>query len=198
MRATGELTFPEAGDYTLRVLADDGVRLWIDDQLVIDDWRNTTPAWRQGTFRSDAAGTIKRIRLDYYEWDLTAQLELHWTTPTGATAVVPGLKPRYGLTTSTTESESNSVPDQVTSTNYGENGLDPVYGLGTSTAADPAGLNLTGRIGYEPVGTGYLRKTSKTLPTGAQVSYAYYGDTETRAGETDHLHHPRHRHGPHR
>ncbi|XIF82729.1 PA14 domain-containing protein [Kutzneria buriramensis] len=183
LRATGDIAFPAAGDYTLRLLADDGVRMWVDDQLVIDDWINTTPKWRQAVVHSDAPGQAKRIRIEYYEFDLTAQLELDWTTPSGTQQPVPGtqLRPRYGLSTSSTTSESDGVPDKATGTQYGQNGLDAAYGLASSAVTDPNGLKLASGIGYEPVGTGYLRKTSKTMPTGAQVSYAYYGDTETRA-----------------
>ncbi|WP_275895924.1 MULTISPECIES: PA14 domain-containing protein [Amycolatopsis] len=183
LRATGDIVFPAAGDYTLRVLADDGVRVWIDDQIVIDDWRNTTPAWRTGVVHNDVPGAAKRIRVDYYEYDLTAQLELHWTTPSGVQEAVPGtqLKPRYGLTTSTTASESDGVQDKVGTTRFDENGLDPVYGLASSGQGNPGGLKIAGSVSYEAPGTGYLRKTSKTMATGAKTAYTYYGDTETRA-----------------
>ncbi|MGW3960810.1 PA14 domain-containing protein [Amycolatopsis sp. NPDC005003] len=181
LRATGELVLPQAGDYTIRLLADDGVRVWIDDRSVIDDWRPSVPTWRQATVHSDAANSVKRIRVDYYEADQTAQLELHWTTPGGVQEPVPGtqLRPRYGLPTSTLTAESAGVPDRTTATRY--TGLDPVYGQATGTVADPAGLGLTQGHGFEPVGTGYLRKTGKTQPTGAQTGYTFYGDTETRA-----------------
>ncbi|MGW4523079.1 PA14 domain-containing protein [Amycolatopsis sp. NPDC004378] len=183
LRATGDIVFPAAGDYTLRVLADDGVRVWVDDQLVVDDWINTTAKWRQGVVHSDAPGQAKRIRVDYYEFDLTAQLELHWTTPSGTQQPVPGtqLRPHYGLKTSTTASESNGVADKAATTSFGDAGLDPAYGLATSGLANPAGLKVAGSVSYEAPGTGYLRKTAKTMPTGAKTTYEYYGDTETRA-----------------
>ncbi|MEU0531328.1 PA14 domain-containing protein [Amycolatopsis tolypomycina] len=183
LRATGDIAFPTAGDYTLRLLADDGVRVWIDDQLIIDDWRNTTPAWRQGVVHSDSAGQTKRIRIDYYEFDQTAQLELHWTTPSGTQQPVPGsqLLPRYGLKTSTSSAESDGVQDKSGATKYGEDGLDPIYGLASSSRANPSGLNLSGGASYEVPGAGYLRKVGKTMPTGAKTTYTYYGDTETRS-----------------
>ncbi|OXM58670.1 hypothetical protein CFP71_01715 [Amycolatopsis thailandensis] len=187
LRATGDVVFPAAGDYTLRLLADDGVRVWVDDQLVVDDWINTTPKWRQGVVHADAAGQAKRIRIDYYEFDLTAQLELHWTTPAGTQQPVPGtqLRPRYGLKTSTTAAESDGVADKVGTTKFGENGLDPAYGLATSGSANPAGLKVAGAVSYETPGTGYLRKTGKTMPTGAKTGYAYYGDAESRVNPCD-------------
>ncbi|MGV9365934.1 PA14 domain-containing protein, partial [Amycolatopsis sp. NPDC003731] len=182
LRAAGDIVFPAAGDYTLRLLADDGVRVWVDDQLVIDDWINTTAKWRQGVVHADSAGQAKRIRVDYYEFDLTAQLELHWTTPSGTQQPVPGtqLRPHYGLKTSTTASESDGVADKTGTTSFGDSGIDPVYGLATSGLANPSGLKVAGAVSYETPGSGYLRKTAKTMATGAKTTYSYYGDTETR------------------
>ncbi|WP_240522093.1 PA14 domain-containing protein [Amycolatopsis vastitatis] len=183
LRATGELVFPAAGDYTLRLLANDGVRVWVDDQLVIDDWINSTAKWRQGVVHADSAGQAKRIRVDYYEFDLSAQLELHWTTPSGTQQPVPGtqLRPHYGLKTSTATSESNGVPDKTGSAQYAQAGLDATYGLATSATAGAASGALTSKVGYEAAGTGYLRKVSKTMPSGATTTYSHYGDTEMRA-----------------
>jgi RHS repeat-associated protein len=182
LRAAGDIVFPAAGDYTLRVLADDGVRVWVDDRIVIDDWRNTSAIWRQGVVHSDNAGQAKRIRVEYYDLDASAQLELHWTNPTGVQEAVPGaqLKPRYGLKTSTTASESDGVSDKIGATKFGDSGIDPVYGLATSGQASPAGLKINGSVTYEAPGTGYLRKTAKTMATGAKTTYAYYGDAEAR------------------
>jgi len=178
LRATGEIVFPQAGNYTLRVFADDGTRVWIDDKIVMDTWVGQYPIWLTATVTSDSAGQAKRIRVDHQEYGLYTQLELHWTTPGGVQELVPGsqLRPKYGLTTSTVTSESNFVPDSTATTKYNENGVDATFGLATSTVS----AGLSSKLGYETPGSGYLRKTSKTMPSGAQTSYVYYGDTETR------------------
>jgi hypothetical protein len=164
----------------------DGVRLWIDDVLVIDSWTDKpTNTSVPGSYNNITAGAWHRVRVDYYNRNgTTGALNFTWSPPvTQPSVVVPGqyLHPRYGLATSATESESNAVPDKTGAVKYGENRLDPTYGLATSAAANPAGLNLTGRAGYETPGSGYLRRTSKTMPTGSRYSYVHYGDTETRA-----------------
>ncbi|WP_233224144.1 PA14 domain-containing protein [Amycolatopsis sp. BJA-103] len=183
LRLTGDLVFPASGDYRLRANVDDGIRMWIDDQLVMDYWQVSNPAWREATVHSDAAGQAKKIRIDYYDNGGYAKLDLNWIAPGKAEELVPGtaLRPRYGLKTSTTASESDGVADKVGASKFTENGIDPVYGLATSGLADPAGLNVGGSVSYETPGTGYLRKTAKTMATGAKITYAYYGDTETRA-----------------
>jgi len=37
-RWTGKLKAPSTGTYTLYVYADDGARVWVDKQLIIDTW----------------------------------------------------------------------------------------------------------------------------------------------------------------
>jgi RHS repeat-associated protein len=187
-RFTGEIQFPAAGTYGVGFNVVDGVRLWIDDVLVIDSWTDKpTNTSVPGSYNNITAGAWHRVRVDYYNRNgTTGALNFTWSPPvTQPSVVVPGqyLHPRYGLATSATESESesNAVPDKTGAVKYGENGLDPTYGLATSAAANPAGLNLTGRAGYETPGSGYLRRTSKTMPTGSSYSYVHYGDTETRA-----------------
>jgi len=36
--ATTELSLPAGGSYSLRTISDDGIRVWVDDALVIEDW----------------------------------------------------------------------------------------------------------------------------------------------------------------
>ncbi len=62
LRATGTVDLPE-GDYVLRVISDDGVRVWADGKLVLD-------AWEPHESRVDAvplAGGRRELRVDYYE-----------------------------------------------------------------------------------------------------------------------------------
>ncbi|WP_211293754.1 PA14 domain-containing protein [Lentzea kentuckyensis] len=182
-RFTGEIVFPAGGEYTLRAFVDDGIRMWIDDALVIDDWKHVdTATWREAKTTSPTVGAVKRIRIDYLNDVGYSRIELHWTTPFGTQEIVPGhlLRPRYGLATTTTGAESAGVPDKVGAVRY-DGGLDPVYGLATSNVADPNGQALAQSTGYEAPGSGYLRVTTKSQPTGAQTTNTYYGDNETRA-----------------
>ncbi|GAA3689142.1 PA14 domain-containing protein [Lentzea roselyniae] len=177
-RLSGEIVFPDAGQYALRVLADDGVRVSIDDQPLIDAWRDQGPTSYTANYTSPAAGAIKRIRIDYNNTGGPGDLHLYWTRPGGTEQVVPGanLRPRYGLASSKIKSESAGVADEVVGTSFTDNGLDAAYGLATSTTKGA----LTTRASYEAVGNGYLREVGKTKPTGAQTVYQYYGNTETR------------------
>ena len=57
-RFTGRINMDQVGTYTFNIAHDDGVRLWIDDTLVVDDWALfgtstpgqvvvTTPGWKR-------------------------------------------------------------------------------------------------------------------------------------------------------
>jgi RHS repeat-associated protein len=194
-RLTGDINLASTGTYSFRAYSDDGVRLYIDDTAVIDDWNTGSPrSHTTGTFATTASTTgYHRIRLDYFNKavsgtaDTDAVLQLFMTPPGGAEATVAGtsLKPHYGLTTSqTTYDSSSSVGNRTATTSFGSN---PELSLPQSSSVDPSGLNLTTSSTYETQGASgsYLRQLSKALPGGATTNYTYYGGTETRQNPCD-------------
>jgi len=66
VRWEGALIADTGGTYTLGVVADDGFRLFVDDSLFLEDWRDGTPR-RNGREITLHAGQKHRIRLEYYE-----------------------------------------------------------------------------------------------------------------------------------
>jgi nitrous oxidase accessory protein NosD len=71
MLAEGIAELP-AGEYTLQLIADDGARVWVDGELVID-------AWAPHESRVDTAsirGGKRRLRVEYYEIGGFAELRL--------------------------------------------------------------------------------------------------------------------------
>jgi subtilisin len=75
IRWTRTLTLT-AGTYRFSVTGDDGIRLYIDGQLKIDEWRNQTAT----TYNVDVnlpAGNHE-IRLEYYQYTGPAQARLTW------------------------------------------------------------------------------------------------------------------------
>ena len=178
-RWTGYINLDKLGTYSFTLAGDDAARIWIDDQYVAGGWHGTgIYGGPTGTFTNTAPGW-KRIRIEYFEINLTATFDVAWTPPGGARTTIPGsvVLPGYGLVTSTTTEDSGgAAPSQTSATVY----ADPYLGVPTETIDDPNGLNLRNRTGYETQGAGYLRRTSRTLPAGTSDAYAYYGDKETR------------------
>ncbi|MBW3616043.1 MAG: hypothetical protein KY439_12165, partial [Actinobacteria bacterium] len=181
-RFSGEILLPEVGKYQLFAWSDDGVRVYVDDILVSEYWsgHGFERSKDVAVINNTVAGSRHRIRVDYFEAHSPARLELHWTQPNGVSGIVPGDKlfPRYGLPTRTIAHDTTpGAPSEVNTTAYAR----PENGLATSTTTDPAGLNLTSTTTYEAPGAGYLRRTGRSLPAGNAWTYAYYGNTESRA-----------------
>jgi tripartite motif-containing protein 71 len=65
----------DAGAYRFTVYADDGVRLWVDEQLLIEEWRHQAT-----TFQADITLTqgYHRVQVEYYEDYGWASLHVSW------------------------------------------------------------------------------------------------------------------------
>ncbi len=190
LRMTGMITFPTAGTYTLKTLADDGTRVWLDDKLVVDNWVPQAATLVGDSPVTVTAGETRRIRVEYWERASAATLKLLWSVGSATAVIIPEaqLTPDYGLATSSTTDDSapagsglsdSQVPSLVTTTGYGDY---PWLGTATSSTIDPNGLNLTTSQTFEaPAATGsWLRRLSRTLPSGSAsaTSSTYYLDTE--------------------
>ena len=67
-----------AGDYTFNVTTDDGARLWVDDQLLIDQWHDQSET-AYSAAKYLGAG-YHSLRLEYYENGQVALIRLNWTS----------------------------------------------------------------------------------------------------------------------
>jgi YVTN family beta-propeller protein len=89
-RWNGEIEAPVAGTYSLQTLSDDGVRVWVDGTLVIDNWTNHGPVVDTSANLSWTAGQRHTLRVEYYENVGGADMHLRWLVPgTGAHVAVP-------------------------------------------------------------------------------------------------------------
>ncbi|MFW5697022.1 MAG: TIM-barrel domain-containing protein [Fimbriimonadaceae bacterium] len=77
-RASGSIgPFPRAGEYEIALVADDGVRLWLDGEKVIDAWEPMVETTHRVVV-SVAEGERIPFRLEYFEEGGQAVLELAW------------------------------------------------------------------------------------------------------------------------
>ena len=74
--------------YTFRTTSNDGVRLWVNDQLIIDQWNNHSATEHTGTIAL-TAGQRYPIRLEYYDNTGTAVIRMEWQSPGQARQIVP-------------------------------------------------------------------------------------------------------------
>jgi hypothetical protein len=74
-RFTQEIWFG-GGTYRFTFRSDDGLRLWIDDTLVLDRWYDQGAEWH--THDHYIAAGVHRVRVAYYEHTGTAMLQVGW------------------------------------------------------------------------------------------------------------------------
>ena len=98
-RWNGTLEAPEDGEYEIATEGDDGTRLYLDDVLVIDNWKiggRRLESIRQ-TFRK---GQRIKVKLEYFQGGSERNLRLAWRTPSDMLAQKSD-KPRLDLTMKT-------------------------------------------------------------------------------------------------
>src|SRR5262249_13344525 len=74
--------------YTFTTLTDDGVRLWVNGQFLIDHWQDHTSAWDSGTIALTAGQRVP-IRMEYYKNGYSGGSQLYWTNASQSTEMMP-------------------------------------------------------------------------------------------------------------
>jgi hypothetical protein len=86
-RWTGYLQAQYSEKYTLTATSDDGVRVWIDDNLVINRW--TSSAGTVSASIDFTAGSYHAIKVEYYENIGAAKVQLQWSSASTPLQVIP-------------------------------------------------------------------------------------------------------------
>ena len=84
----GRLLAPETGEYTFFITGDDGVRLFVDNVLLIDQWRDMNSEEHRMRMKLHA-GHAYPIKLEYFENRKFASVKLQWQGPGISKQVIP-------------------------------------------------------------------------------------------------------------
>jgi glucose/arabinose dehydrogenase len=87
-RWTGQVEAPVTGTYTFYTVSNDGVRLWVNGLLIVNNWTNHGITENSGTI-SLTGGQRYDIRMEFYEDLSTAAARLLWSHASIPKAVVP-------------------------------------------------------------------------------------------------------------
>ncbi|MBN1805738.1 MAG: hypothetical protein JW837_10835 [Sedimentisphaerales bacterium] len=88
VRWTGEVEIPSTGTYTFLTTTDDGVRLWVNDVPIIDNWTDHGSTLDSGTINL-TGGQRYPIRLEFYENGGSAVCQLSWQGPSISRQIIP-------------------------------------------------------------------------------------------------------------
>ncbi|WP_372774232.1 glycoside hydrolase family 3 C-terminal domain-containing protein [Mangrovibacterium sp.] len=80
MRWTGYIAPNITGDYKIGVNSDDGIRLWLNNELVVDEWHNRGTTTDQVDLKMEA-GKKYAIKLEYFDNGGDAICQLLWKVP---------------------------------------------------------------------------------------------------------------------
>ena len=89
VRWTGQVEAPVSGNYTFSTRSDDGVRLWVNGTLLINNWTGHAPTTDTGPSVALVAGQRYAIRMEYFEGPVGAVATLLWAYPGQGEQVIP-------------------------------------------------------------------------------------------------------------
>ncbi|MCO5317723.1 MAG: hypothetical protein M9942_04710, partial [Microthrixaceae bacterium] len=196
MRATGSVKFSSVGTYNLRAVGWGPTSLLAhesyDNQLDEADpgGASTVTAEVEVVVSADMVDKWYPIVIETADAATdsggTGGFKLEWQPPAGSWTATPAanVRPEFGLSTRT-ETRVSATHSDVVEVSYDEAGtatVDETYlGIPRSTTVDPGGLDLTTSQTFEEVDPNkYLRRKSRTLPSGSDstVTYDHYSPTE--------------------
>jgi hypothetical protein len=88
VRWTGQVQPRYSETYTFSTTGDDGMRLWVNNVQLVNDWNIHPPTENSGTI-SLVAGTQYSIKVEYFENDGGALAKLAWSSPSQAKEIIP-------------------------------------------------------------------------------------------------------------
>jgi hypothetical protein len=114
-RWTADLEIAVADTYVFTTNSDDGSRLWLNDELIVDKWVDQGPTDTSSRTIYLEPG-IYPLRMEYYENTGGAVAHLYWQTPTLARAIIPAgaLQPPVRARTPYPAKGDVNVPQDVT------------------------------------------------------------------------------------
>ncbi len=126
VRWTGHVTPLYSELYTFSATGDDGVRLWVNGQLLVNQWRDQSATAYTGTIALVAHQSYD-LTCEYYEHAGGALAKLAWSSPTQVQQIIPAaqLSPATGLGSGLTAdyfaNSTLSGAPAMTRTDYGVN-----------------------------------------------------------------------------
>jgi hypothetical protein len=140
VRWTGQVQPQFSETYFFAVASDDGCRLWVNDQLLINKWQSQgLTTWTNAIALQ--AGTRYDLKLEYLQAGGAAQAHLYWYSPSQSEQVIPNtcLYP-----TNSIGSASSNAPSVVTSALSAVAFLGQPFSFTVTGANTPLGFTANG------------------------------------------------------
>jgi type IV pilus assembly protein PilY1 len=131
VRWTGKAKATTAGTYSFQTYSDDGVRLYVNGSLIIDNFTDHAPVTNTGTIAGIAAGADMDIKLEFYQAGGAAVIDLKWKPPGATTySAIASSTPTGDLSAAATHyTGSNAAAGSTFEVFVRAKTCDPVVGL---------------------------------------------------------------------
>ena len=145
--------------YTFHTFSDDGVRLWVNNQQIINNWTNHGGVENTGSI-SLVAGQKYSIRMEYFEGNGTSISQLLWSSPSTPKQVIPSTQ-LYPHLPQTLQAEAATV-------------------FGAGFKQDHTGYTGTGFIDYVNNNNDYVEFTfNQDVTTPQELDFRFANGTTT-------------------
>jgi hypothetical protein len=91
VRWAGFINPISSGKYTFYARTDDGVRVWVNNQLIIDKWVHQSVKEWSGSINL-TGGNKYRIKVEYFDGSEEAIAELRWSSPSISKRIIPSAR----------------------------------------------------------------------------------------------------------
>jgi hypothetical protein len=92
VRWTGRVEAPVTGNYRFTTVSADGVRLWVNGQLVVSNWTDHASTTNTSAVIALTSGVRYTIKLEYYDHTGSATMRLQWSYPGQGTQTIPQVR----------------------------------------------------------------------------------------------------------
>jgi hypothetical protein len=159
VRWTGSVTPRYSEPYRFSTRSDDGVRLWVNNQLIINNWTDHSSTIDTSSPINLKAGKEYAIKMEFYENGGDAVAELYWDSTTQAREIIPAgyLTPTFVQLKAYNPTPEDGAQNQPKSVLY--------WGAGETAAAHDVyfGTDATAVANAEPFSPEYIEQTIETF-----------------------------------
>ncbi len=166
VRWTGQVSPRYSGVTTFYTSSDDGVRLWVNGQQLINNWTNHGTTENSGTITL-TAGQRYDIKLEYYDATGGATARLLWSSSCETKAAVPASQ-LYPATTAAGDSAAYNFESSAQGWTSSGSAISSVARSTDRAFAGAASLKVTFAAAS---GDGYAKVLSPAVPAGATLTF---------------------------